>query len=72
MCSSDLAEAHRRKTGARALRGIVEELMLDLMYELPSEKGSKAFTITRELVEERTRAKVLPLPGSEPAQQETA
>ncbi|HJO78686.1 MAG TPA: ATP-dependent protease ATP-binding subunit ClpX, partial [Prochlorococcaceae cyanobacterium Fu_MAG_134] len=25
-------EAHRRKTGARALRGIVEELMLDLMY----------------------------------------
>jgi ATP-dependent Clp protease ATP-binding subunit ClpX len=66
------AEAHRRKTGARALRGIVEELMLDLMYELPSEKGSKAFTITRELVEERTRAKVLPLPGSEPAQQETA
>jgi ATP-dependent Clp protease ATP-binding subunit ClpX len=66
------AEAHRRKTGARALRGIVEELMLDVMYELPSDKGSKAFTITRELVEERTRAKVLALPGSEQAQQETA
>ncbi len=64
-------EAHRRKTGARALRGIVEELMLDVMYELPSDKATKAFTITRELVEERTRAKVLPLPGSE-AQQETA
>ena len=31
-------EAHRRKTGARALRGIVEELMLDVMYELPSRK----------------------------------
>lgn len=29
------SEAHRRKTGARALRGIVEELMLDLMYDLP-------------------------------------
>ncbi|MCP9922899.1 ATP-dependent protease ATP-binding subunit ClpX, partial [Synechococcus lacustris] len=28
-------EANRRKTGARALRGIVEELMLDLMYDLP-------------------------------------
>ena len=26
-------EAYRRKTGARALRGIIEELMLDLMYE---------------------------------------
>ena len=65
-------EAHRRKTGARALRGIVEELMLDVMYELPSDKGTKAFTITRELVEERTRAKVLALPGSDQAQQETA
>ena len=31
-------EAFRRKTGARALRGIVEELMLDLMYKLPSEE----------------------------------
>ena len=66
------AEAHRRKTGARALRGIVEELMLDVMYELPSDKATKAFTITRELVEERTRAKVLALPGSDQAQQETA
>jgi ATP-dependent Clp protease ATP-binding subunit ClpX len=66
------AEAHRRKTGARALRGIVEELMLDLMYDLPSDKSTKAFIVTRELVEERTKAKVLPLPGSEQMQQETA
>jgi ATP-dependent Clp protease ATP-binding subunit ClpX len=66
------AEAHRRKTGARALRGIVEELMLDLMYDLPSDKSTKAFTVTRELVEERTKAKVLPLPGSEQVQQESA
>ena len=66
------AEAHRRKTGARALRGIVEELMLDLMYDLPSDKSTKAFTVTRQLVEERTKAKVLPLPGSEQMQQETA
>jgi ATP-dependent Clp protease ATP-binding subunit ClpX len=66
------AEAHRRKTGARALRGIVEELMLDLMYDLPSDKSTKAFTVTRELVEERTKAKVLSLPGNETAQQESA
>jgi ATP-dependent Clp protease ATP-binding subunit ClpX len=66
------AEAHRRKTGARALRGIVEELMLDLMYDLPSDKSTKSFTITRELVEERTKAKVLALPGGEAAQQESA
>jgi ATP-dependent Clp protease ATP-binding subunit ClpX len=58
------AEAHRRKTGARALRGIVEELMLDLMYDLPSRTDVKQFTITRELVEQRSKAQVVPLGGS--------
>ncbi len=57
-------EAHRRKTGARALRGIVEELMLDLMYELPSDQNVTAFTITKAMVEEHTGGKVLPLPGT--------
>ncbi len=56
-------EAYRRKTGARALRGIVEELMLDLMYDLPSRKDVKAFTITRELVEARSKAQVLAHPS---------
>jgi ATP-dependent Clp protease ATP-binding subunit ClpX len=64
-------EAHRRKTGARALRGIVEELMLDLMYELPSRKNVSAFTITRAMVEEHTGGKVLSLPGND-RQQESA
>jgi ATP-dependent Clp protease ATP-binding subunit ClpX len=63
-------EAHRRKTGARALRGIVEELMLDLMYDLPSQKSVKTYTITRAMVEEHTGGKVLPLPGAD--QQKTA
>jgi ATP-dependent Clp protease ATP-binding subunit ClpX len=54
-------EAFRRKTGARALRGIVEELMLDLMYDLPSRSDVKTFTITRELVESRSKANVVPL-----------
>ncbi len=58
-------EAYRRKTGARALRGIVEELMLDLMYDLPSKKNVKAFTVTRAMVDAHTGAKVLPLPASE-------
>ena len=57
-------EAHRRKTGARALRGIVEELMLDLMYELPSDQTVTAFTITKAMVEEHTGGKVLPLPDT--------
>ena len=66
-------EAYRRKTGARALRGIVEELMLDLMYDLPSRSDVKAFTITRELVEQRSKAQVLAHPSVlEREQQESA
>ena len=63
-------EALRRKTGARALRGIVEELMLDLMYDLPSQSSVKEFTVTQSMVEQHTGGKVLPLPGAE--QQKTA
>ncbi|MFN7678121.1 MAG: ATP-dependent protease ATP-binding subunit ClpX [Cyanobacteriota bacterium] len=58
------AEAHRRKTGARALRGIVEELMLDVMYDLPSRRDVKTFTVTRDLVEQRSRSNVLPIPSA--------
>ena len=46
-------EAIKRKTGARALRSIVEELMLDIMYDIPSNKDIKKFVITKEMVENR-------------------
>ncbi|MFM2304220.1 MAG: hypothetical protein RLZZ135_1630 [Cyanobacteriota bacterium] len=59
-------EAHRRKTGARALRGIVEELMLDVMYELPSRQDLTRCTITREMVEKRSTAELLIHPASVP------
>lgn len=59
-------EAHRRKTGARALRGIVEELMLDVMYELPSRKDVTRCLITREMVEKRSTAELLLHPSSLP------
>ncbi len=52
-------EAYRRKTGARALRGILEELMLDVMYELPSRKDVTRCTITQEMVEKRSTAELL-------------
>ncbi|WP_269621991.1 ATP-dependent protease ATP-binding subunit ClpX [Prochlorococcus marinus] len=57
-------EAFRRKTGARALRGIVEELMLDIMYSLPSQQGIDKCTVTKEMVESITGGKVVPLPES--------
>ncbi|MEM9002974.1 MAG: ATP-dependent protease ATP-binding subunit ClpX [Cyanobacteria bacterium P01_F01_bin.86] len=59
-------EAYRRKTGARALRGIVEELMLDVMYELPSRKDVKRCMVTREMVEKRSTAELLMHPSSLP------
>jgi ATP-dependent Clp protease ATP-binding subunit ClpX len=59
-------EAFRRKTGARALRGIVEELMLDMMYEVPSRKDVTRFSITSEMVEKRSTAELLTLPVRKP------
>jgi ATP-dependent Clp protease ATP-binding subunit ClpX len=46
-------EAMNRKVGARGLRMILEELMLELMYQLPSFKKVKEFEVTREMVEKR-------------------
>jgi ATP-dependent Clp protease ATP-binding subunit ClpX len=46
-------EALNRKVGARGLRMILEELMLDLMYHLPSQKKVKDFEVTQDMVEKR-------------------
>jgi ATP-dependent Clp protease ATP-binding subunit ClpX len=46
--------AFQRKVGARGLRMILEELMLDAMYLLPSQKKIKEFVVTREMVESRS------------------
>jgi ATP-dependent Clp protease ATP-binding subunit ClpX len=46
-------EAMLRKVGARGLRMILEELMLDLMYSLPSQKRVKDFEVTAEMVQKR-------------------
>jgi ATP-dependent Clp protease ATP-binding subunit ClpX len=46
-------EAMARKVGARGLRMILEELMLDLMYHLPGQKRIKEFEVTREMVDKR-------------------
>jgi ATP-dependent Clp protease ATP-binding subunit ClpX len=46
-------QAMARKVGARGLRMILEELMLDLMYHLPSQKKVKEFEVTRDMVERR-------------------
>lgn len=48
-------EAIRRKTGARGLRAVVEQHMLDVMYEIPGSKNIKACKVTKETIEQGVR-----------------
>jgi ATP-dependent Clp protease ATP-binding subunit ClpX len=52
-------EAYRRKSGARGLRAIMEEVMLDVMYEIPSLTGVKECNVTREVVVNRSRPELI-------------
>ncbi len=44
-------KAIRKKTGARALRSIIEDFMLDIMYEIPKDDNIGRVTITRDYIE---------------------
>jgi ATP-dependent Clp protease ATP-binding subunit ClpX len=48
-------EAIRRKTGARGLRAVVEQHMLDVMYEIPGAKNIKGCKVTKETITEGQR-----------------
>ena len=53
---SAIAEkAVQRKTGARGLRSIMEDLMTDIMYEIPSDGEISDVEITKEVVEHRAK-----------------
>ncbi|MBR6172050.1 MAG: ATP-dependent Clp protease ATP-binding subunit ClpX [Eubacterium sp.] len=51
-------EAARRKTGARALRSIIEEFMLDIMYQIPRDKSIGRVTITGDYVRKKGAPKI--------------
>ena len=51
-------ESIKRKTGARGLRSIIEEALLDVMFELPSTKGVKTCTITKDNIVNKTTPKL--------------
>ncbi|MDR1030127.1 MAG: ATP-dependent Clp protease ATP-binding subunit ClpX [Treponema sp.] len=53
-----------QKTGARGLRAIVEKLMTDIMFEIPSMEGSKQVIITQEVVEKSEPPEIHPLQKS--------
>lgn len=44
-------KAMKKDTGARALRSIIEEFMLDIMYEIPKDDNIGQVTITKEYIE---------------------
>jgi ATP-dependent Clp protease ATP-binding subunit ClpX len=46
-------EALKRKSGARGLRAILEEVMLDIMYEIPSQTGIKECVVNEEVITKR-------------------
>lgn len=64
-------KALKRKTGARALRSIVEELMLDVMYDIPTKHDIDKFVITKEMVERQdeidNQAELIHLPQNKTA-----
>jgi len=49
------SKALKRKTGARGLRSIMEENMLEVMFEIPSRVDIKSCVITKEVIEKNTR-----------------
>jgi ATP-dependent Clp protease ATP-binding subunit ClpX len=46
-------QALKKDTGARALRAIIEEYMLDIMYEIPKDPNIGAVTITKDYLEHK-------------------
>ncbi|MEJ5338923.1 MAG: ATP-dependent Clp protease ATP-binding subunit ClpX [Aquificaceae bacterium] len=48
-------ESIRRKTGARGLRAIMEEIMLDVMFEIPSMRGVKKVLVNAEVVKNKLK-----------------
>lgn len=46
-------KAMEKDTGARALRSIIEDFMLDIMYEIPKDSNIGSVTITEDVVEKK-------------------
>ena len=59
-------KAIERKTGARGLRAILEDTMLDVMYEIPSREDVGVCTITKECVTMKKPPRLSARPAEEP------
>ena len=52
-------EAVERKTGARGLRSIIEKVMTDIMYEIPSDDSIGICTITKDVIEGKGQPEIV-------------
>ena len=53
------SEATRRKIEARGLRSVMEEAMLDIMYEMPSETNIKEVIISKDVITSHKKPKII-------------
>ena len=53
-----VSESMKRNIGARGLRSIMEDAILDVMYQIPSEKNVKSCTITKEVIQKKEFPKI--------------
>ena len=58
-------KAIERKTGARSLKGIIEDVMLDVMFELPKSETPRKVIVTKDCIENGTEPKIIELEDTE-------
>ena len=63
-------KAITRKTGARGLRSIAENILLETMFEVPSKKNIKSVTITKDVVTKGSKPKIVNLSKEEEKERE--
>jgi ATP-dependent Clp protease ATP-binding subunit ClpX len=65
-------EAIKRNTGARGLRAIIESLMLDVMFEVPSRNDVAKCVITKEVVQDKITPTLMPIEKASKKKEESA
>ena len=58
-------KAIERKTGARSLKGIIEDVMLDVMFEIPKSEEPRKVIVTEKCVTEGAQPQIIPLDDEE-------
>ncbi|MGZ6097656.1 MAG: ATP-dependent Clp protease ATP-binding subunit ClpX [Myxococcaceae bacterium] len=66
------SEAIRRKAGARGLRSILESAMLDVMYDIPSQKTAREVVISEEVILKKSEPVILHATDKDELQKESA